>query len=104
MNPATATTGVSSDFEFLLIAISSSIRWRILRELAQEPLPSGVIAERTGEEQYNITKHMRVLCKSGIVIRGYGNVYRIRPEIRVEGGSTLDLGVATIRLDRQPTD
>ncbi len=104
MNPKIVTTGVSSDFEFLLITISSPIRWRILRELLQEPLPSGLLAERTGEAQYNITKHMRVLCKSGIVIRGYGNVYRIRPEIRIDGGSTLDLGVATIRLDRQPTD
>jgi hypothetical protein len=102
MNPEAPAATRSADFALLLVAFSNPVRWRILRELVKEPLPNGVLAKRTGELQYNITKHMRVLCRSGIVTRGYGNMYHIRPELRVDGGSTLDLGIATLRLDRQP--
>ena len=89
-------------FKALLTAIANPERWRILNELMNEALPSGILSRRVGLPQTNVTKHLRQLCRGGVVIRGYGNVYRIPAEFMVSGQRTVDVGPVVLRLDRQP--
>ena len=102
VRPEPSPSAQAISFDRLLVAISSHLRWRILRELLKEPLPSGVLAKRLGENTPNITKHMHWLCNSGLVTRGHRDVYHLRRELLTEGGTTLDAGFVTLRLDRLP--
>jgi hypothetical protein len=89
-------------FNALLTAISDRTRWKILSELMKEALPSAVVAQKVGIPQTNATKHLNQLCRAGIVIRGYGYVYRIPAELIVSGQQAIDAGAVVLRLDRQP--
>jgi DNA-binding transcriptional ArsR family regulator len=88
-------------FDGLVTAIGEKTRWRILNAIFDEPLPTGEIARRIGIQKANASKHMGQLVRAGIVIRGYGNVYRIPADFVVPGERAIDLGPVVLRLDRQ---
>jgi DNA-binding transcriptional ArsR family regulator len=85
----------------LLTAVSDRTRWRIFDELLKgEPLPVHELARRLGIRATNISKHMTVLHRSGLVLRGFGKLYRIPPAFLVPGQRALDFGAVVLRLDR----
>ena len=83
----------------LLNAISDLTRWRILQTLLDsEPLPASEIARRLGIPATNISKHCAVLKRSGVLVRGFGDLYQIPPAQLSENGTSLDLGSIILRL------
>ena len=85
----------------ILTAISDLTRWRILDELLKgEPLPVKELSRRLGAPATNISKHCLLLYRSGIVQRGFGNLYKIHPSHLLPGQRALDLGAVVLRLDR----
>jgi DNA-binding transcriptional ArsR family regulator len=91
-----------SEFDALLTAIADKTRWKILRELVTEPLPASELAKRVGTSAPNVSKHMRQLLRAGVVLRGYGNLYRIPAEFLRADERVLDFGPVTLRIDQQP--
>ncbi len=84
----------------LLTAISDPTRWRIMQALLDsEPLPASEIARRLGIPATNISKHCAYLCRAGILVRGFGDLYKIKPDLLVPGEPSIDLGQILLRLD-----
>ncbi|MDX2082057.1 MAG: helix-turn-helix domain-containing protein [Terrimicrobiaceae bacterium] len=77
-------------------ALSHEMRWRILRELLAQPLPVTVLAGRLGKPVGLVSRHMGVLRAAGVVERGLGAIYAVRPALVVEGG--VDRGHALVRF------
>ncbi len=83
----------------LLTAISNVTRWQILDELLKgEPLPIYELARRLKINRSTLSKHVAVLSLQGILVSGYGAVYRVAPRFLVEGERALDLGPVVLRL------
>jgi hypothetical protein len=76
-------------------------RWRILRELARgEALPVKELAVRARCPAASASKHMALLKKAGLVVVGYGRLYKLAPDVQPEpGGQRLDLGHCVLKLD-----
>ena len=92
----------SVNFEKLILAVSHPVRWKALKELLKESLPTGVLAKRLEVKDYNMSKHMAILAASGVVVRGHGKVYHLRRELVTEDGTGVDADFAVLRLDRLP--
>lgn len=85
----------------IITAVSDLTRWKILRELVKgEPLPVKEIARRISAKPDSVARHCIVLHDFGIVLRGFGRLYRIAPPFLVPGEVAVDLGAVVIRLDR----
>jgi DNA-binding transcriptional ArsR family regulator len=82
-------------------ALGNPVRWAILRELARgEALPVSELARRQGISDVALSKHAIALRQAGLVERGWGKLYRIAAAVQVPGQPlSLDVGIATIRLD-----
>jgi ArsR family transcriptional regulator len=68
-------------------ALSDPVRLRLLNTLMQGELSVGELVERTGLEQSNVSRHLAVLRRDGIVARraeGNRAFYRIDDETVVE--------------------
>jgi ArsR family transcriptional regulator len=68
-------------------ALSDPVRLRLLNTLMQGELSVGELVERTGLEQSNVSRHLAVLRREGIVARraeGNRAFYRIDDETVVE--------------------
>lgn len=80
-------------------ALGNSTRWIVLRALADEVLPVGELARRTGLSENAMSKQMAVLREAGIVERRWGVVYGLAEKYHPEPGAEfLDLGHCLIRL------
>jgi DNA-binding transcriptional ArsR family regulator len=81
--------------------LSNPIRWAILRELARgEPLPVAELARRLGSTPEALSKHAIKLHDAGLVVRGYGLLYRINPKLLIpDQPLSLNVGIAVIHLD-----
>jgi hypothetical protein len=64
------------------------------------PLPVKEIARRISGKPDSVAKHCAVLHDTGIVLRGFGRLYRIAPPFLVPGEPVVDLGAMVLRLDR----
>lgn len=83
----------------LLTALSHLTRWQILDELLQgEALPIYELAKRLKIHRSTLSKHVAILARQGLLVSGYGNVYRIAPRFLVEGERALDLGPILLRI------
>lgn len=90
-----------------MAALSSPLRWLILRELSQgEPLVAGDIGALTGMQTSAISKQFNKLVAAGIVEAGRGNSYKLaRPYRPAPGTATkvLDFGHCVLRFDLDAT-
>lgn len=98
--PSAATEPSFPPLDRLLTVISDRTRWRILDEILKgEPLPVYELARRLGVPPANISKHVAVLARAGVVVAGFGRCYRIPSAYLVPGQRALDLGAVVLRLD-----
>ena len=76
-------------------------RWRILRELAKgEALPVKELAVRARCPAASVSKHMALMKKAGVVVVGYGRLYKLAPGVQPDAeGRRLDLGHCVLKLD-----
>ena len=76
-------------------------RWRILKELAKgEPLPANVLGRLAGTTPNLASKHLAILRDAGLVVVGYGRLYRLHPALPLDlVARTLDLGYFFLKLD-----
>lgn len=100
VQPAVSTSTLLP-LEKFLTAMASPVRWRILRELsAGEPLPVSEIAQRVGGSRDGTSKHLGVLRRGGLVVRGRGMLYTIpKANQPVPGQPVLEYGHCLLRLN-----
>ena len=89
----------------VLKALGDETRWRIVRELLRETLTVSELTERLGANQYNISKHLRILREAGIVTTekdGKNLNCTVDPDLKqkiTRNRNQLDLGCCTFRFD-----
>lgn len=89
----------------VLKALGDETRWRIVRELLRETLTVSELTERLGANQYNVSKHLRILREAGIVTTekdGKNLNCTVDPELKqkiTRNRNQLDLGCCTFRFD-----
>ena len=86
--------------------LADPTRWRILKALLTASMTVNELAVATGAEQYNVSKHLRLLRESGLidaVREGHEIHCSIAPGYRAQTDErTLDLGFCTFRFDVPP--
>ena len=89
----------------VLKALADENRWRIVRELLHKTLTVTELTECVGANQYNVSKHLRILREAGIVTTEKdGKNLRcsvddaLRQKI-ARNKNQLDLGCCTFRFD-----
>ena len=89
----------------MLKALGDETRWRIVQVLLKSPLTVGALAERLAANQYNISKHVRILREAGIVVteKSGRNLHcAVDPELKrkiARNKNQLDLGCCTFRFE-----
>lgn len=81
-------------------AMSDPIRWAVLAELSSgEPRMVKELAQKLGRSPGNLSKHMTVLRRAGVVTVGRGRLYSIPPQF-LAGVSPghVDFGHCLLRL------
>jgi DNA-binding transcriptional ArsR family regulator len=79
-----------------LAALADPTRRRVVELLRGDGLRAGVIAERVGMSRAAVSRHLRILERSGLVrvetpdVDARGRVYRLHPERLVALGAWLD--------------
>jgi DNA-binding transcriptional ArsR family regulator len=87
-----------------LRALADETRWRIVEALLMREMTVGELVELLGVSQYNVSKHLRVLRESGIVVSAKsGKMVRcsVAPDLHArlrKEGRTLDLGCCQFRF------
>ena len=83
----------------MAVAIGSTVRWQILRELAKgQALPLAELTRRIKLEA--LTNHMQTLITSGWVERKFGTLYALTDAVRVDtAAGVMDLGPLILKLD-----
>ena len=85
----------------LLTALSDLTRWRMLAAIVEAgPLQVVELSQRLNVPATNISKHITVLRRDGIVTNDRPKLYGIAPAYLVPGQPALDFGVCLLRLDR----
>jgi DNA-binding transcriptional ArsR family regulator len=88
-----------------LKALGDETRWRIVRELLMRTLTISELTQRLNANQYNISKHVRILREAGIVTtekRGKNVNCSVDPELKrkiARNNNQLDLGCCTFHFD-----
>ena len=89
-----------------LKALGEESRLRILRLLFKEQLGVNEITARLNLPQYNVSKHLRIMRKAGLVEAeqdGKQRLYAVTPKLKKQAaanGNVLDLGCCTFLLDK----
>lgn len=89
----------------MLKALADETRWRIVRELLAAPLTVGELVERLEVNQYNVSKHLRILREAGIVDTERDGKHvqcHVADSFRrqlTRNAKVLDLGCCTFRFD-----
>lgn len=89
----------------LLKALADETRWRIVRELLGKTLTVTELTERIGANQYNVSKHLRVLREAGIITTekdGKNLLCAVDAALRQQiarNKKQLDLGCCTFQFD-----
>lgn len=103
--PAQSPVAPILTLEQICTLLSDRTRWILLRELLKgEPLPPMELARRAGRSRDAISKHLAMMRRAGVVVKGYGGLYSLSPPFRtgIGPGGTLDLGYCLLRLEMQP--
>jgi len=91
----------------MLKALADETRWRIVRELLQKTLTVSELTERLEVNQYNVSKHLRILREAGIVTtekEGKNLNCTVDPVLKqkiTRNRNQLDLGCCTFRFDEE---
>jgi DNA-binding transcriptional ArsR family regulator len=89
----------------LLKALSNESRWTLLCEIVRRPSLVCELTDRTGFSQYNVSKHLAILRRAGVVQAEHqGNkyvLYRIADGVRqtTAGHVVLNFGCCSFRFD-----
>lgn len=89
----------------MLKALADATRWAIVRELLGDSRTVGELVERLDANQYNVSKHVRILREAGIVeTEREGQHVRcsVAESFRrqlTHNCRTLDLGCCSFRFD-----
>lgn len=89
----------------MLKALADETRWRLVKELLSKSRTVGELVERIDANQYNVSKHLRVLREAGIIEteRDGQHVHcRVADGFRnklTQSAKVLDLGCCTFRFD-----
>lgn len=89
----------------VLKALADETRWRIVRELLRKTLTVTELTERIGANQYNVSKHLRVLREAGIITTekdGKNLLCTVDAALRqkiARNKNQLDLGCCTFQFD-----
>lgn len=88
------------DLELMLGAISHVARWRMLRELSLgEPREISELAGAAGCSYDSALKHIAVLIKAGLIVRGRGGLLQMqRQHLPTPGERLVDFGHCLLRL------
>jgi DNA-binding transcriptional ArsR family regulator len=86
--------------EKLAEVLSSTVRWRILRELANgDQLMVVELAERIRQSPDLTSKHMGILRTAGVVTQGRNRLYQIAPQFLADKTERLiDFGYCLLRM------
>lgn len=82
----------------MLRALADPLRWQIVHLLATEALCTCHLVEETGASQTNISNHLRILRRAGIVEprpHGRYTYYRLSPDVLRTLGDDL-AGLAAV--------
>jgi len=87
--------------EKLAELLRSTVRWRILRELAGgDQLMVVELAERIRKSKDVTSKHMGLLRSAGVVLQGRNRLYQIAPQFLADKTERLlDFGYCLLRLN-----
>jgi DNA-binding transcriptional ArsR family regulator len=87
--------------EKLIDVLSSPVRWRILRELANgDQLMIVELAERIRQSPDLTSKHMGILRAAGVVTQGRNRLYQIAPQFLADKTERLiDFGYCLLRMN-----
>lgn len=91
-----------------LKALGELNRMRILRLLLSRAWSVNEIAERLSMSQYNVSKHLKILRKAGLVEteqQGKQRFYAVAPDLKshlAENKNVLELDCCTFRFDKLP--
>jgi DNA-binding transcriptional ArsR family regulator len=93
------------DYMDVLRAVGDETRLRILRLLFSEPLNVNQVAERLKISQPNVSKHLRVLRKAGLLerkVQGKQRIYRVGTVHKANTGDdqVLDLVFFTVYFNK----
>jgi DNA-binding transcriptional ArsR family regulator len=89
-----------------LRALGDPSRWRIVKELLKAPQTVGTLVSSLGMNQYNVSKHVRILRDVGIVTTVKAGKFvhvAITSEFSTHlsaDSSTLNLGCCTFHFDK----
>ena len=89
----------------VLKALADDTRWRIVRELLQHTLTVSELTDRLGANQYNVSKHLRILREAGIITTakdGKNLQCQVDPDLKqriARNKNQLDLGCCTFRFE-----
>lgn len=86
--------------EKLAEVLSSTVRWRILRELSNgDQLMVVELAERIRQSPDLTSKHMAILRAAGVVTQGRNRLYQIAPQFLADKTERLiDFGYCLLRM------
>ena len=96
-----ATVTPLPDLELLAGALGNSTRWKMLKELSiGEPRMVAELATVAGCNYDNAGRHLAVLRKAGLVVRGRGRLYQMAKQyLPTPGQPVVDFGHCLLRLD-----
>ena len=87
---------VMNQIDTTLATLADPARRRVVELLRSEPLRASVIADRTSMSRAAISRHLRIMERSGLVVvetpedDARGRLYRLRPEALAALGAWLD--------------
>ncbi|MEM7013867.1 MAG: metalloregulator ArsR/SmtB family transcription factor [Verrucomicrobiota bacterium] len=99
----------TNDWIPILKALADETRLGIVRQLLEGPCGVGELSERLEVSNYNISKHLRVLCEAELVVthkHGKAKNCELADEFRKkleQNENVLDLGCCTFRFDDVPS-
>ena len=94
------STPTAIPFPALITALSDATRWRILAAIVEVgPLQIVEFSQRLKIPATNISKHITVLRRAGIVTADRPNLYGIRAEYLIPGQRAINLGPCILQLD-----
>jgi DNA-binding transcriptional ArsR family regulator len=93
--------GIDRDWESILSALADKNRLLIINELLKRESSVNDLADTLKIQMYNISKHLKILEESGLVIKrknGIKRIYKISEDLQTRSSNTgriLDLGCCT---------
>lgn len=102
--PPPQLDGPLPDRERLMITLGNGCRWAMVRAMATgESFCAGDLVPIAGCQASAVTKHIRVLLDSGIVIHKGLRLYRLAPRyLPAPGQNHIDFSHIICRLDPKP--